>query len=261
MTNSSLVPCSVSVTSTVHSSKNQILLEPTSTGTALLAGPVPFLFFLYFFLFRLDTFFVPAAFTSVISSRVGGELALPRSQPLPDGSWDPRQLLSTHGLSRRGEPRGSCCSPCQRRHRTAGRMPRGDREELRMPSQQAWVPPSAPLARKREKEEPSEHQKHFWAGWVLEFWHGYPEVVVSPPWRAPKATWMWPGQQLRVALLEQGGSRGTPKVPSHYNQSGVLGTHLRNSLAGPIPHGTWSFFKISLMLKELCLDLSLPYAM
>lgn len=37
--------------------------------------------------------------------------------------------------------------------------------------------------------------ENFWAGWVLEPWHRYPEVVVSPPWRASNP----PGHQLRVA--------------------------------------------------------------
>jgi len=57
---------------------------------------------------------------SVISSEVGGELALPGEQSLHSGVWDPGQPLPTHGLSRRSQPCRSCRFSGRRRHRTAG---------------------------------------------------------------------------------------------------------------------------------------------
>lgn len=86
MTNSCPYSGSISVTSDLV--ENQIHLEPTSTGTTLLAGPASLLSCPPCFFFRSPSPHQPflALARSMISSEVGGELALPRaasSQRLP----------------------------------------------------------------------------------------------------------------------------------------------------------------------------------
>lgn len=103
VTNSSLYSGFVSVTSTLHSCENQILPEPTGTGTALLAGPASFLSRPPFF--RPNTFFAsPSAFTPICPFhdfiRSGWRVPSPpraaSSQRLlgsPPASLHPRPLL------------------------------------------------------------------------------------------------------------------------------------------------------------------------
>lgn len=119
MTNSCPYSGSVSVTS--DSCENQILLEPTSTGTTPLAGPASFLSCPPGFFSRSPSPHQPflALARSMISSEVGGELALPRaaSPRIPASSSPPTaspdqpnmQHLTSGGLGSQG---ASHLSPC-----------------------------------------------------------------------------------------------------------------------------------------------------